>query len=398
MVWPTVISIAGEAVQRLRFGSGLVIGGGIRTISTTNWVYVYLAVLLVDLLLLVSFVTTAGIVFAGRARTCGEKEQSASAKAGKLLYTGIVVLVVGLAVKWVDFHIEQQTYGMTIGSYFVVGGVALMLLWHLLAPEVFIACSATTMAVIFFIHGATYASLVLNLAVWLPVFGLVAASFSLKQVERNLRIASIGIPIILAVFAIFPTVLEVPLGLHFSAYHKPTSERPRDFPEYLQVPAGANDVRYKGGNRPSVHFTVEDPHPASKTLAFITANLERAGWKKLEYDLMGPELESSHLKGWYSPLEQWFGPIEPKKEAQSDRKRCLWDASWINERDETVHVRLTYRLSEEDKIDWTDLHCSISQSPADPMQLELIKHYRLVHPEGNEPNKAEEPSEHSELF
>jgi hypothetical protein len=393
MGWPTVVSIGGEAVQRLRLGAGIVIGGGIRSISTTKWVYVYLAILLADFLLLVIFVTAAGIMFAGEPRSGGKKDHSASAKAGRLLYAGIAILVVGLAVKWIDFHIEQQTYGMTIGSYFVVGGAVLILLWHLLTPDLFIVGSAMAMAVIFFIQGATYASLVLNFAVWLPVSGLAVASFSLTQVERNLRIASLGMPIILATFAICPSTLQVPLGLHFSVYHKPTSERPPDFPEYLEAPIGANGVTYTGGNRPYLCFTVEDPYPASKTLAFLAANLQKAGWKKLEYNLMAPESESSHLKGWYSPLEQWFGPIDPNEEAKSDRKRCLWNASWINQRDETVHAWLAYRLSEEGKTDWTKLHCSISVSQADPAQLMYVKHYRRVHPEGKEPNEPNQPEE-----
>ncbi|MHC4645836.1 MAG: hypothetical protein ACYTBJ_10050 [Planctomycetota bacterium] len=379
MVWPTVVSIAGEAVQRLRFGPGIVLGGGIRSVCTTNWVYVYLVILLADLLLLVSFVTTAGIVFAGLARTGGEEDHSAFEKAGKWRYTGIAIVVVGTVVKWVDFHIEQQTYGMTIGSYLVAAGVALMLLRHLLAPGVFIAGSATAMAVIFFLQGATYASLVLNLAVWLPVFGLVAASFSLKQVERNLRMASLGIPIILALFAIFSSALEVPLGLHFSVYHKPTSERMADFPEYLQAPPGATNVRYLSGDSPHLTFAIEDPYPANKTLNFISSHLEQAGWKRAERRVLWPGLFDRRIEGW-SHLAEYPG---------EDFKCCVWTADWTNDRDESLTVWLTYRVPAEvecRKEDLTTLSCSLSQRRLRQWELDATERAGLPGTSANEPN------------
>ncbi len=377
MVWPTVVSIAGEAVQRLRFGPGIVIGGGIRTLSTTNWVYVYLVILLADLLLLVSFVTTAGIVFAGRARTGREKDRSAFAEAGKLLYSGTAIVVVGLVVKWVDFHIEQQTYGMTIGSYSVVAGAALILLWHLLAPQVFIAGSATAMAVIFFLQGATYASLVLNLAVWLPVFGLVAASFSLKQVERNLRIASLGITIILAVFAVFFSALEMPLSLHFSIYHKPTSKRPADFPEHLQAPPGATNVRYLGGDSPHLSFAIEDPYPASKTLNFISSHLEQAGWKRAEPRVLWPGLFDRRMEGW-SRLGEYPG---------EDFKCCVWTGDWANDKGESLSLWLTYRVAAEvecRKEDLTTLSCSLSQRRLHRWELDATEGAGLPATNANE--------------
>jgi hypothetical protein len=396
--WSGVPSLIECTVGEILYGPAVVIGGGPDVRNMPYPPYFYLLAKLVGLVLLLSFVITSHLISKQQAISAAKTERTGSTKAGRLLYGGIMVMLFGLMTKWVDLHIEQQIYAMTIGSYLLVAGAVLILIWHVLAREFFISASVTSTSAIIFIYRPAIVPVFYNFVLWLPPLATGMLSLLRREVGAKLRTVVIGLPVVFILISFSGSVIEIPLYMRFGPYHKETSQRPADLPEYLQVPLRATKARYQGGERPHLSFTIEDPYPATKTLNFISSNLEEAGWRKLDYDLLNPSFESSHLKGWYSPLERWFGPKDPNSEGQSHTKPCLWDASWMNERDETVRVRLTYRLSEEGKIDWTDLHCSISVSPADPMQLEFTKHYRRVHPEGNEPNKAEEPSEHSDLF
>lgn len=388
--WAGVPALIERAVLEICYGGPISIGRGLDSGELAYRPYVYLLAKPIGVGLLLGVIAASQTVAKHQAKPA-EGGEAGWKETGRLLYIGVSVIFLGLAFKWLDVHTESQTYGMTIGTYMVVAGAVAILIWHVFAHKLFIAGSVASASSILFIHTPAMSPAYLNLVLWVPVMCVGFLNLLRKGMAAKLRVAVVCLPVLFLLIGFTGSAVDIPVIMCFGAYHKPTAERPGDFPEYLQVPAGANDVRYTGGNRPSLFFTVKDPHPASKTLAFITTNLERAGWKKLEYDLLGPELESSHLKGWYSPLEQWFGPVDPNREAQRDRNGCLWDAWWINDADETVQLRLTYRIAEEGKTDWSKLYGSISVSPADPAHLEYIRYYRQVHTEGMDSDESNEP-------
>lgn len=398
MYWSDVPGLIECAVEEILYGPRTVLGAGPDLSRWAYPVYVYLLARLIGLGLLLALIITSHIVSRQQVEIGAETKKRRSIQMGRFLYGGILLIFLGVVVKWLDVHIERQIYAMTVGSYLVVAGVVLILIWHVSARDLFFAGSAVSMSAILFIYRPAIVPAFYNFLLWLPPVATGMLSLLRRHVGAKLRAAVIGLPVVFVLISFSSSLVEIPLDMSFAVYHKITSRQPEDFPVYLQVPPGATDARYRGGNRPYLYFTGEDPYPASKTVGFITANLEEAGWNKLEYDLLDPNFRSSHLEGWYSPLGRWFGPSDANSEHGSKRKPCLWDAYWINDRDETVHVSLGYRLSEERKTDWTTLHCNISQSPPDPWQLQRIRQYRRIHPDGNEPNKAAESSEHSPLF
>jgi hypothetical protein len=138
-------------------------------------------------------------------------------------------------------------------------------------------------------------------------------------------------------------------------------------------------VRYQGGNRPYLSFTTEEVYPATRTLNFISGNLEQAGWKKLDYDLLNPQRKSSHLIGWYDPLRRWFGSGGDSEETTSRNRRFQWEADWINDKNDTINVRLRYAPPDGNDGKFTTLDCHLSQTPPDPLQLHFIERYRQVH-------------------
>jgi hypothetical protein len=382
--WPTVMSLTVEAIERLwGYGSVVVIGGP-NTVTERYAPCIFSVAGILDVIFLLTFVFTANIIWTRRTKTDVKEVETQSFKHAHLVYVALSVIFFGLLFRWVDSHIEHQTYGMTIGSYLVAAGVVLILVWHLLVPEFFLAASAPTMSVILLVTQAHIYSSGLTFVLWLPLIALGLRSLLRKRLSFKLRVLSFGVPVLFAMAAVCGPIMQLPLYMNFRIYHKVTSQRPADFPGYLQAPVSATDVRYQGGDRPYLSFTVEDPHPAAKTLDFISSNLEQASWKRLGHDLLNPQVESSHLTGWYNPLTRWFGSGDDSKETARRKRRFRWNADWINNKNETVNVFLQYAPPETGEKKPTTLYCNLSQSPPSPLNLQFIKRYRQIHENNSE--------------
>jgi len=381
LFWSNVPGLFESTIQEILYGAPEVIGGGPNLTNKPYPSYVYLLAKIIGFLLLLTLIIISHVISVQRAKTASRKEGAGPIKNGRLLYIGILVILLGLAFKWLDLHIEQQIYAMTIGSYLVVGGAVLILIWHILVRSLFVGASVASISTVLFIYKPPFASSVLTFVLWGPAIAMGAVNLFRKNWNAKLRTAIIGLPIVFMLTAFSPSVVQIPVRMHFWVYYKETSQRPADFPEYLQVPSGATNVRYRGGDNPHLSFTLEEPYPATATFNFITSNLEQAGWKKLDYNLMNPEFKSSHLIGWYSPLTRWFDLGEDTKKKI---KNSRWMADWINNKNETLSMHLEYSPPKEDEEKLTILYCNLSQHSAEGWMRMYVENYKRFHKSENE--------------
>jgi predicted alpha/beta superfamily hydrolase len=146
---------------------------------------------------------------------------------------------------------------------------------------------------------------------------------------------------------------------------RPTSTRPEGFPDYMQHPRWANDVRYRAGDSPSLFFRVNEPFPATDTRTFLMAPLDKLGWKKLHNYLLNPAVPSSHTEGW----------IEARDYRHAEGRVRRWNAEWINDNNDILQVQLEYR-----EHDLGTVFCQIRKSPCDGWIQEALKEYKKQNP------------------
>ena len=111
------------------------------------------------------------------------------------------------------------------------------------------------------------------------------------------------------------------------------SHRRRD-QESLIVVSGAKDVKYGSlaGTR-QVYYTVTDPYPGKETLAEISKQLAKQGWKPLRENFQTSK-PSSRVRGWTHFLDGTDGP-----DAHVDQ----WEADWRDPAGDIVSYFLRYR-------------------------------------------------------
>lgn len=102
--------------------------------------------------------------------------------------------------------------------------------------------------------------------------------------------------------------------------------------EVLMVLDGASNVRHLGTNDGEVSYTLDEPHPATKTIATIRARLEASGWKPENEDFMNPGLQNAHVRGWADYVDGTKG----------DAQVFVWIADWSSARGDVVRYALRY--------------------------------------------------------
>jgi len=254
-----------------------------------------------------------------------------------------------------------------VGSYLIFAGVVLALASHLFDRDSFLACSPVSASGVLLLYGPVLWSWAATLVLWFAPVALALVNLFRSKPGLKLKVAALAFPMLVFLFGYLPSgPVSTPVSLRFVRYYKEGPKRPADFPDYLQAPPWAREVRYKGGTNPYLLFVARDPFPATKTLGFIKEKLEQAGWKPLHYDLLNPSSPSSQLEGWRDVVNEAKGI-----------RYSSWSGYWMNDDIKSVHVRLHYYCSAATAGDMNTVRCQLYQSDWANGFVEL---YRCVHP------------------
>lgn len=207
---------------------------------------------------------------------------------------------------------------------------------------------------------------------WLPMLLVGGIAFFSRKIKTKIRFISLAIPTSLMLIAIFNPGL---LGGTFFVDSDSTftSEQLEDWPDWLVPLEGASEVHYGTAHTfgiKSLHFKMQESYPATKVLDIISERLENAGFRKLEYDLLNPDILSAHDRGW----SEHFEAVKPLMKVHS------WSAEWINQKDEIVDVALWYRYPEAGPEDLNSLSVSIHLRPPIGWYKKEIEKYKRLHP------------------
>ena len=368
---PVILTVVRELFERIYWGQSIIIGGGPDFLKNLG---LFSIALFFGVFLYIIFIATshALAVQQSLARTSvlvtGKRDEY---QAQRVLF-GLALVLFGFLYKSLDLYLFEASGAVIIASFLIVIGTAIILFWHVSIGPDFFGTSGiiiSTGLVVAFRPGYSWYWLMLP---WSVPFVIGVIGLIRKGSNRKLSMISV----VLTVFLVVLFVAE-PFRLYrsFGPYPKASPIRPKDFPAYIQVPEGASRVGYMGGETPSVSFFVVDPHPATETLRFIENNL-KAGWRKLDYNLMSPNIPSSHIKGWSG--------IRKNENPERRFRYCMWIGEWINDKRETLYVMLEYRFAEEGPEDFNTLYCNIHKSSPKGLQLKFIEHYERVHGSFNE--------------
>lgn len=362
-------------------------------VQNTLWVFRYgipipsranpmnLLLTLLAIFSLFALVTLSHILYEHQISIRNDSNKNAKHKIIKnasFIYIGISGILLGLALNQLNIKIGQQVYAYMLGSYFILAGSALLLAWHIRTKNIFLVGSTLSVSALLLIYWPNGPTLMRTLVRWLPpiVFGIV--NLVQKTGRPRLPRITIAFPVLLMLVSICPLVTEYPrltLNLQFTPYpyHKVTSERPKDFPEYLIAPEDATYVYYRGGKDAYMSFGVNDPYPATQTINFISEKLDKAGWKKLDYSIVNPQFPSSHLRGWRGFVNN------------GNMKDRSWCADWMNDKDETLSVYLTYWVPIDSNEELTTLGCKLYKYSSKWKGRKALDRYRRIRKE-NDPN------------
>jgi len=212
----------------------------------------------------------------------------------------------------------MQLYLLTIGTYLILSGMVLLLCWQAYNRRYLLPAAAAGVSVIAFFNAAILLFIEffrLDTACWIRYRGLILNRHFIKKALP----ASIVVFILMAISILSSSSYGIfPAYPTFGIYYKEQSNRPEIFPQYLQVPSGASQVKYKGGPDASLSYEINDSFPAEKTISFISDTLEKSGWKPLKYNLMNPQDKSSYLDGW-NRSQSWL-PYPPQSKNDSDNE------------------------------------------------------------------------------
>lgn len=381
LVWSDIPSLAERTVWNLLYREPIYLGGASDLMKPHFPSYIYLLGRSLFFLALLALTISSHIVYKNRQRASTTPIRSVGAGAieyGCLLYAGVLGIFFGLIIYWLDSIVAIQIYLDVVGTYLLVAGVACVLIWHLSAQGLFLAGLPICISSILFIY-KQYGFVTLTLVLWVPLIVLGVIYLCQKNYSFKLRTIAVCLPVVLTLISLSSSFVPIIGSLRFLPYPEITSERPPDFPEYLQVPDAATEVKYRGGENPYLFFVINDPYPASKTLDFICGRLEQAGWKELDYDLMNPESESSHVIGWFDPISLWLASEDDTNDIDNNLRPSRWSAWWINEKDETISVHLSYEPPTDANDVLTTLCCNLSQHSAKSSMRGFLNNYKRIH-------------------
>lgn len=300
----------------------------------------------------------------------------------RLFWVGIAGIILGLIFYRLDPVIPPHMYGAVFGTYFLFIGVVSLLIWHLQFKDGFLVRSAVSISAILVIY-KQYGDFILTAILWAPVLALAVINANRKTYSPALRIAAIGFTVAMILITLLRFSIPILGPFRFFPYPKETTILPAEFPDYLRAPDGASQVRYRGGENPYLEFVIHEAYPAADTISYMSDRFEQAGWIKLDYDVMNPNLESSHLKGWYNPAEYWLGLDNKDEESKCDKGLRQWEAWWTNNKDEILCMRIspiTDKVAEEKP----SYHCTCSKYSSDSWMQNFLMNYKRIHQIGEQ--------------
>ena len=359
LAWKTFINISGDLFLAPRMDEDVFYN------------YIFVATTFVNIFVNILFFAVAHTV----SRCQNETQFTFSPKKDKpLSYVAILMFILGMGLINSDRYIEPQLYAETIGSYCMALSGNLFLVRHMMTKQHFLLQSAIGFSVLLIFYGPYEIIHFLTSAIWCPAILMGLATFKRSSYTLRTRMLAVGIPLILLLLVVSG---QVSFHMTFGNYHKPSSQRPESFPDYLTVPDDATDVCYMDGDEPSLSYNIKELYPATETLAYLADRLERAGWRKLEYDVLNPEYPSSHQHGWSD---------HEYRESSESRIKHQWVADWINNQDEILHAFLSYGHPENKyyEKDMLQVHIDISQPVS--WYGQHPEKYKQLHPKVDEGN------------
>jgi len=137
-------------------------------------------------------------------------------------------------------------------------------------------------------------------------------------------------------FARFTLLLLVTLAL--SNFHQRVDAAETMKPFFVVAPRAKKIQQSKFQGKDQLFYSVEAEYPAAGVLKVINTRLSKSGWKALDQDWLNPELQSSHIGGWFYYKDQVTTP------ATSVRG---WQADWTNREGDILTYILEYRCPED---------------------------------------------------
>jgi len=121
---------------------------------------------------------------------------------------------------------------------------------------------------------------------------------------------------------------------------EPKIDRPKDFPEVLVGPKGAEGIFYdiSSPNVPVMSFSVNETMEGIESYHEIEERLKKFGWHKLKYEYLEPE--TVHVSGW-------------KKVAQPNNELSLYNSvdTWVASDDRMIMVCRYYKSFDDKSLD-----------------------------------------------
>ena len=352
--------------------------------------YIFVGAALLDVVLASALVVAAHSVSRGTALN-GEHQ----ARGGVCLPLGAILLLgAGLVLKRLVLHGDNATYVMAIGSWLVVGGCILSVIWQVQLKKLFVAAWAVGFAGVLFLVQPALGSTALTVGLWLPALGLGIGCLLLADYPRPVRAFGLIVPVVLAGTAVAAPWVDIPMFLHFSAYADTLKERPGDFPAVLVAPDNAESIAYSAApicrqapHTYSVYFSVRDPYPSDGTRWSLREYLQGKGWQRLKYQLLNPTVPLSK-----DPLASFLPSEEPNSvppEEQGRDRPVVWHEDWVNERDEHISILLSYDVSVTTREVTRDkVYVTLSFFDQKSWIRPYVERYREIHPDEFDRNSS----------
>jgi len=318
-------------------------------------------------------------------------------RAERFFAVGIAVIFIVIGIRWLSHYLSNNRYEQVeiATTYILLGATITIMISQCFIHRYFLAISAMSVSMValflpiiarFLSASASRETGILTascfppiaasswetLLMWVPMFILGGLAFFSKKVPRKLRFTAVLVP--LSLMLIGQTGV-VSLGGRFTIECTSSSEQPENWPDWLVPPDGAVDVLYQithTFNTKSLYFKTTEPYPADKTLNIIFERLVQAGFKKLDYSLLNPNIRSSQYMG----LGEYDSVVKPKTKMHN------WHTEWVNDKDEVVTVRLEHRYPDFAAEDLNTWGVSITLQPPVGWYRKEIDNYKRIHPIG----------------
>jgi hypothetical protein len=131
------------------------------------------------------------------------------------------------------------------------------------------------------------------------------------------------------------TKILILLILFFTACSHKSSQDPMAYSPSLIVPAKPINIAYsKWKGTDQVSYEYLEAYPASALLGYINNELKQLDWQPIEYDILNPNIPSSHIKGWGNFVDS---------SSKTHYIVYQWLAQWKNRNDDVVFYALQYK-------------------------------------------------------